>query len=551
MVKHEKRDVLPGDSEGDHMNKTKVKESSAEVKRGRRYSHSSDRRKHDRRKSGSSNRGDGQERQRRSRASGEILELLMSEFSKCSNPSSEVRKFIAGKTGMTERSVRIWFQNRRAKQRKLMKMKEKQQADMGESGAGLGASSINRGSIPSISGPLEINEKYSLIDCRSLSVGQWQRIRSGSINTDSLSKLHNLSPQLVNHLMDSTDLVVILSKKDHELNYFFSGVFQNERVLFRIFFPLVNVARTSFIDNQTQKANSTTHTSMTSSSHAQLQMELSAPPKFAVHFLKDPSTGHENANKWSICEDFSEGQQVATAHIGENGTGIPHILTGSLLHLQYLNTAILSCCREYAQSTFPGPSAEPQLFQPTPLAQQPTSVNTLVQTPAEADNILGIGTMDVDGPADALGIGGETYQLDNYQSSNGIPLVQDPSPFPVSLNVDVNGGKNLESSTNTSLSLDKSNTKSQSMSPGLDIFQSPVQSTAREGDHLTPFSLMLTSESPLLGDQPSSSNPGSSEASSKNPQKDYPNVHKVGSEFESTEFFMDDNGANDVQGLGF
>lgn len=333
--------------------------------RSRRGSHENGepRRAERRKSSGSRSDEDGsQKQQRRSRASGEILELLIAEFNKSSNPQSSVRKSISQRTGMSERSVRIWFQNRRAKARKIEKMARQQQEAKRDDNS-----------------PVKINDNYSFIDCRSLWVGQWQRLRAGAVNVDALTDLTKLSPRQLNNVLDSTDLAVILSKKDHELNYFFSGVFQNEKVLFRIFYPVLNILRASFIDNQTQLKDGAPQAAPT-----QLQIELGAPPKFAVHFLKDPTTGEENANQWSICEDFSEGQQVASAFAGEGGTAIPHILTGSLKHLQYLSTAILSYTQSVeSKSSFPGPSAEPQLFEPTPLPG--TYLDT--ETPV-SDNVL-------------------------------------------------------------------------------------------------------------------------------------------------------------------
>ncbi|VEU21983.1 DEKNAAC102988 [Brettanomyces naardenensis] len=580
----------------------------------RKLSNDSDLRRSERRKSsGSVGHSDenvsnsGQEKQqRRSRASGEILELLIAEFNKSSNPASSVRKAISTKTGMSERSVRIWFQNRRAKQRKMEKMKkeraeqEQQLQDQGfgavgqESGDGTAGGSIDtRGSGSSMlleeSLPMDVNEKYSLIDCRSLSVGQWQRIRSGLIDRDALSELHNLSPRLLNSLLDSTDLLVILSKKDHELNYFFSGVFQNEKVLFRIFFPVVNVVRTSFIDNQTQNADE--DNANAPSSPTQLLLELTAPPKFAVHFLRDPVTGRENANQWSICEDFSEGQQVVTAHVGEGGTGIPHILTGSLPHLQYLNTAILSYCQVFAHSSFPGPSAEPQLFQPAPLPQgspssvptptvvgQPTPISgSVIATLASRDNNVIVSSPNGMNLADISR--SMPYQMDPYQGSTNSPLNIDanlvnfqnaastgtPSQLadtPGSLSLGLSMGINPLSVDNTkenNLIGNGNNHKQVSQlgslqgndavkmeSLGLDIFQSGERQTV-DGNHLTPEGLMLTNEAQMLSD--AASNLDNSQVQQQDTSKnefDDMSIHKD-SDFTSPDFFMDDN----VNGLDF
>ncbi|KXS09718.1 Lim1/5, partial [Gonapodya prolifera JEL478] len=43
------------------------------------------------------------------------LEILVEVFKETDNPSFEVRERIARMTGMTNKEVQIWFQNRRAK----------------------------------------------------------------------------------------------------------------------------------------------------------------------------------------------------------------------------------------------------------------------------------------------------------------------------------------------------------------------------------------------------------------------------------------------------
>lgn len=307
--------------------------------------------------------------QKRTRASGEILNYLMNEFNNNSNPTTVMRKEIALKTGMPERSVRIWFQNRRAKARKMEKLNQNSNANTNDSNdndkdvksnnnskddlhSNDSASSItpnmtsgnNNAMQYALSKmntlPMEINGKYYLIECKSLSVGSWQRIRSGYVKSESLKRLNNLSPRLLCEIMSTTDLLVILSKKDQELNYFFSGVFQNEKVLFRIFYPIINILKCSLL-NQTQSMNNNENYN-SDYSETLLQIELGASPQFAVHFSRDPTTGKENANQWSICEDFSEGQQVAAAFTGEGGTGLPHILSDDLDRLKYLNTLISS-----------------------------------------------------------------------------------------------------------------------------------------------------------------------------------------------------------------
>lgn len=393
---------------------------------------------------GSMSTDDTGNQQKRTRASGEILEYLMNEFAKNSNPTTAMRKEISNKTGMPERSVRIWFQNRRAKARKMEKLNQKD-SNPSSAGGGEGDSqnTENTGFLneqnPSQSQPLseplnrahsqspntaqrdmkgvlsqmntlpiEINGKYYVIECKSLSVGNWQRIRSGYVKEESLKTLTNLSPRLLSEIMATTDLLVILSKKDKELNYFFSGVFQNEKVLFRIFYPLVNILKCSLL-NQTQQMNNNENYNP-EYNETLLQIELGATPQFAVHFLRDPATGKENANQWSICEDFSEGQQVATAYIGEGGTGLPHILSDDLNRLKYFNTLISSINKLSIPkttttkiSTFPGPGPESQIINPSQFSplnhpstnnSTPSSINMMPNYPGFPQNSYNVGLND-------------------------------------------------------------------------------------------------------------------------------------------------------------
>ncbi|CDK27471.1 unnamed protein product [Kuraishia capsulata CBS 1993] len=324
---------------------------------------------------------------KRNRASGEILEYLIAEFAKNPSPSNVVRKAISTKTGMNERSVRIWFQNRRAKTKKMEKLNGT--GEVSQHGSFSGAGSANNwpdeafarransvpGSAAAVAAerlPIEINEKYCFVACNSLSVGTWQRLKSGYLNDAALKDLHNLSPRVLNTLMMTTDLLIILSRKDNELNYFFSGVFQNEKVLFRIYFPLLSIVSCVLLNNQRPQIREDDINPL----DAQLRLEVNRPPRFAVHFFKDPNSSEENPNQWSICEDFSEGQQVVSAHVGEGGKGIPHMLSGSLGYLRFLNNAILAF-HEHAAAQVSVPKDQGGQGEPGMLTDQDTDLTNL------------------------------------------------------------------------------------------------------------------------------------------------------------------------------
>lgn len=246
---------------------------------------------------------------KRTRASGEVLDYLIRQFNGNHNPSPEQRKEISLKTNMNEKAVRIWFQNRRAKLRKSEKLLKSDESSLSEK------LSINHDI------PIDINEYYGFIDCSSLSVGSWQRIKSGFHDSNLLiTNLLKLSPMNLYQIMVNVDLLVVLSKKNNEINYFFSAISNNNKILFRIFYPINSIITCSILDNNIIKKS------------AELRISLKSPPKFSVYF------GNHVNNQWSLCEDFSEGQQVSQAFVTEkNTTCTPHVLVGVKNALQFLH----------------------------------------------------------------------------------------------------------------------------------------------------------------------------------------------------------------------
>lgn len=327
---------------------------------------------------------------KRTRASGDVLDFLLREFEQNHNPSPELRKEISEKTNMTEKAVRIWFQNRRAKIRKFERMGKNLASTtttatnsigsnfdpdkLGQMGAtALGPA--RHGSVPSSRSnsmsvhsqmspnnlymsqaqlPIDVNEKYCFIDISSLSVGSWQRIKSGYHDELALRKyLVNLSPFALNNIMPNVDLLVILSKKNFEINYFFSAISNNSKILFRIFYPVSSIVTCSLLDNNINKENN------------ELRVLLSHQPKFSVYFFNGANS---TANQWSICDDFSEDQQVSTAYSQDAAAPvIPHVLVGAKSSLQFLNTFIMENNLLYAaQALGPAPAQAAPAPAPVP-----------------------------------------------------------------------------------------------------------------------------------------------------------------------------------------
>lgn len=284
---------------------------------------------------------------KRTRASGEVLDYLLREFEQNHNPSPEQRKEISERTSMTEKAVRIWFQNRRAKLRKFERMGKPVKSGLSSPHNGhtnntrsyppTGSDHSLRSNLlthVSATGlrmqsaiPIELNDKYCFIDCLSLSVGSWQRIISGHHDMAALQHLLiNLSPFTLNTVMNNVDLMVILSRKNLEINYFFSAISNNSKILFRIFYPISSVLSCLLLDNNINKENN------------ELRLSLLRKPKFSVYFFNGVNA---NLNQWLICDDFSEGQQVSLAYYAPGGSLTPHVLVGVKSSLQYLNAYIM------------------------------------------------------------------------------------------------------------------------------------------------------------------------------------------------------------------
>lgn len=291
---------------------------------------------------------------KRTRASGEVLEYLLREFDVNQNPSPDQRKEISERTGMNEKAVRIWFQNRRAKLRKFERMgrsikspsalpqqdaqnfaqqdtqnyaQQDTQSYVPPSRSSLLTNiPVITPSIKTESQPQPMDLSYSLVDCSSLSVGSWQRVRSGNYDPSMIQTLDNLAPFTVNNFMSEVDLSVILSRKNNEINYFFSAMSNGSKILFRIFYPVTTVVLCSLLDNSISKENN------------ELRICLSEKPSYSVYFSNGVDS---NLNKWLICDDFSEGLQVSSAFFAAGGNKIPHVLVGIKLSLEFLHLFLM------------------------------------------------------------------------------------------------------------------------------------------------------------------------------------------------------------------
>ncbi|AQZ11798.1 PHO2 (YDL106C) [Zygosaccharomyces parabailii] len=326
---------------------------------------------------------------KRTRARGEALDILKREFEVNPSPTSQRRKKLSEMTGLPEKNVRIWFQNRRAKLRKDDRAGHREGGDNGGDN-GLGAYDGTESATFFDRIPLNINNNYYFIDICSITVGSWNRMKSGALrrsNLPTVKDLSNLSPISINEIMsNATDLMVLISKKNFEINYFFSAMANNTKILFRIFFPINSVVNCSLsletnhiIDPSPSKEQQDGEDEEESNGDdkpiddqdksGELKLTVSRPPNFAVYFLE--TTDDTTNNQWSICEDFSEGRQVNDAFIG--GSNLPHALKGLQNSLRFMNSLILDYNSTNQIIPPPAPINPPQA--PLVMDSQPLAVH--------------------------------------------------------------------------------------------------------------------------------------------------------------------------------
>ena len=338
----------------------------------------------------------------RSRIPRGTLDILLKEFQINSSPNSSDRKRIAAQCNIEEKRVRIWFQNKRAKLKKLQNSIQNNNENFGNENYNTLQQQNQAGNTydpnygifedkfeiePLFDNvPWGLNHNYHFIDSSSVSVGGWKRLKNGHLSNEDengveidnshvmelVTNLSNLSPRSIDSIMgDATDLLLIISKKNNEINYFFSAIADDRRILFRVFFPIYTVVNCSISvskerpdtgmesDNNNNNNNKNLNTPDKSDSKknygneakdeedededdeneeelSQLSLMLNKPPKFAVYF----TDGDENDdNQWNICDDFSEDKQVSMSFMGSYE--IPHIITGLEDSLKKMNSLIL------------------------------------------------------------------------------------------------------------------------------------------------------------------------------------------------------------------
>jgi len=258
-----------------------------------------------------------QKNQKRQRATQDQLVTLEMEFNKNPTPTATVRERIAEDINMTERSVQIWFQNRRAKIKLLAKksietgedcdaipesMRQYLSLQPMEAGKSLGGNFLGRsGMIPYGSGAMLMGGDGGAqgkvvihhLSCRSLSVGSWRRVGQSAM-----------------------DLIIFYSPDKATMTYYIN----NDQAGYKIEYSFASI-KNIFLENG----------DMESGKPGGLVIELNRPPNF---FMDSSGQGG-----FYQCGDFTEDQQASQVMVHHLG-GHPKVLSEQLAKLVLLDSFI-------------------------------------------------------------------------------------------------------------------------------------------------------------------------------------------------------------------
>ncbi|OAA53858.1 homeoprotein [Cordyceps fumosorosea ARSEF 2679] len=251
-----------------------------------------------------------QKNHKRQRATQDQLATLEVEFNKNPTPTANVRDRIANEINMTERSVQIWFQNRRAKIKLLAKKSLETGEDIDaipesmrnylamqamESGKSLGGSYLGRnGLVPFGHGNMLLGEQAGTgkvliqhLSCRSLSIGKWNRVCQATM-----------------------DLIIFYSPEKCTMTYYINS----DQSGYKIEYPFAYI-KSIYLENSEGDPMKL----------GGIVIELNRPPNF---FMDSPPS----AGGFYQVGDFTEDSQASTCLIHHLG-GTPKVLSGQLAKL--------------------------------------------------------------------------------------------------------------------------------------------------------------------------------------------------------------------------
>lgn len=292
-----------------------------------------------------------QKNQKRQRATQAQLTTLEMEFNKNPTPTANVRERIAEEINMTERSVQIWFQNRRAKIKMLAKKSLESGEDMDsipesmrqylamqamESGKSIPGFFGRTGLLPyghqgmmggEPSGPGKVLIHH--LSCRSLTIGRWMRVGQNAM-----------------------DLIIFYSPDKCTMTYYIN----NDQAGYKIEYPFSYIKNIYL--NNVEGADQL----------GGITIELLHPPLFYM----DSSTTATFIQVSDFTEDL-QASRVLTHHLGGN----PKVLSGQLAKLVSLEAfmhrhsapapvfdQLQSLSMSAPVSPAPRPSSQPNFAQP-------------------------------------------------------------------------------------------------------------------------------------------------------------------------------------------
>ncbi|KAF2225836.1 hypothetical protein BDZ85DRAFT_72223 [Elsinoe ampelina] len=259
-----------------------------------------------------------QKNSKRQRATQDQLVTLEHEFNKNPTPTALVRERIASEINMTERSVQIWFQNRRAKIKNIARksiengedcesipesMRRHLAMQAMESGKPFFPGMMNSGFAGYGNGAMSLNTDTSSgkvviqhFNCRSLSIGSWRRVGQSQM-----------------------DLIIFYSPEKACVTYYIN----NDSAGYKIEYPFAWIRNINLVQGDMNTAAEGASQQMGS-----LVVELNRPPKFYM----DGSGG----GGFYECSDFTEDQQASRVLTHTLG-GPSKILSGQLAKLVSLD----------------------------------------------------------------------------------------------------------------------------------------------------------------------------------------------------------------------
>jgi hypothetical protein len=257
---------------------------------------------------------------KRRRTTPDQLAILEKFFAGCRTPNGEQRKDLSKRTGMTERSVQIWFQNRRAKVKSLERRQSSQRNQMKQN-----ANAVHLGPdiVGKIASPLSpqsnISDEHRSHDFHDAGI----ELPLNKLNIGSWTRL----------TVEENDLIIRLDPTSGRI---YLGV----RIAAQMYYIIVHF--------RLLRSISISHNEKLTSIH----FELNAFPEYALHKTS------EGAEGWYSCTDFTQGRQ-ASQFLRHALSGKTDILLPELKRVIQSNPTLQRITMFTAQSPSPNWAVSP------------------------------------------------------------------------------------------------------------------------------------------------------------------------------------------------